>query len=55
MDKYLSSRPGGKKTRNGKMYYKEFKLEFWKKPGKYYLSLLFILILQSVILSFIIF
>jgi hypothetical protein len=33
MDKYIHSKPRGKKTRSGEMYYEEFKLEFWKKPG----------------------
>jgi hypothetical protein len=41
MDKYTHSIPGGKKTRNGEMYYEEFKTEFWKKPGKYYPFYLF--------------
>ena len=37
MDNYIHLKPGGKKTRNGEIYYKEFKTEFWKKSGKYYL------------------
>ena len=38
MHNYIHLKPGGKKTRNGEMYYEEFKSEFWQKPGKYYLS-----------------
>lgn len=37
MHNYIHLLPGGKKTRNGEMYYEEFKTEFWKKQGKYYL------------------
>ena len=39
MHNYIHLLPGGKKTRNGEMYYEEFKTEFWKKQGKYYLFL----------------
>src|ERR1700722_13321921 len=37
MDNYIHLKLGGKKTRNGEIYYEEFKTEFWKKSGKYYL------------------
>lgn len=37
MHNYIHLLPGGKKSRNGEMYYEEFKTEFWKKQGKYYL------------------
>ncbi|RIA93890.1 hypothetical protein C1645_818750 [Glomus cerebriforme] len=36
MYNYIHLKPGGKKTRNGKMYYEEFKLEFWQKPETEY-------------------
>ena len=39
MYNYIHSKPRGKKTRNGKKYYEEFRTEFWQKPGKYYLFL----------------
>ena len=37
MHNYIHLLPGGRKSRNGEMYYEEFKTEFWKKQGKYYL------------------
>src|ERR1700722_3693069 len=37
MHNYIYLLPGGRKSRNGEMYYEEFKTEFWKKQGKYYL------------------
>ena len=39
MHNYIHLLPGGRKSRNGEMYYEEFKTEFWKKQGKYYLFL----------------
>jgi hypothetical protein len=36
MHNYIHLLPGGKKSRNGEMYYEEFKTEFWQKQGKYY-------------------
>ncbi|RGB21725.1 hypothetical protein C1646_777406 [Rhizophagus diaphanus] len=36
MYNYIHSIPGGKKSRNGKMYYEEFKTEFWWKPETEY-------------------
>ena len=37
MHNYIHLLTGGRKSRNGEMYYEEFKTEFWKKQGKYYL------------------
>ena len=37
MHNYIHLLPGGRKSRNSEMYYEEFKTEFWKKQGKYYL------------------
>src|ERR1700684_977805 len=37
MHNYIHLLSGGRKSRNGEMYYEEFKTEFWKKQGKYYL------------------
>ena len=45
MKDYIDGKDKGKKTKNGLKYYEEFKLEFWKKPGKYqpYMILIFFL------------
>ncbi|PKC53841.1 hypothetical protein RhiirA1_478466 [Rhizophagus irregularis] len=36
MYNYIHSIPGGKNSRNGEMYYEEFKTEFWRKPETEY-------------------
>ncbi|CAB4376817.1 unnamed protein product [Rhizophagus irregularis] len=36
MYNYIHSIPGGKSSRNGVMYYEEFKTEFWRKPETEY-------------------
>jgi hypothetical protein len=41
MDKFINLR-GGKSTNIGEKYYQEFSTQFWLKPGKYCLALIYL-------------